>query len=301
MVWAADLAPVDLFAPVVSSKAFAIGLLFGALGYLATGIIAALRHRTREGGGVAFAGALFLATRDLYSNRGAPLAFGAALVLLAVGGHLAQRVRPRIWAQWYVGPARTALALLPGAAVLAAAFPVETPGWLRFAVGGSAVLTGLLVHDYDATQGPRGAPFLFLLFAAVAVYFTLPDTELPLVMLGVAIPLALISFPQPLRRLGPAGRPPRWERSPGWSYSVVAGARARSSQASPPSVSYSSSRSAGGCRRRTRRGGNGAATSRSRRKSTCSSSESPPSRRSRWARSARRSPAAETTACSPCS
>ena len=205
MVWAADTAPVDLFAPVVSSKAFAIGLLFGALAYLATGLIAALRHRTREGGGVAFAGALFLAIRDLYSNQGAPLTFGAALVLLAVGGHLAQRVRPRIWAPWYVRPSRAAVALLPGAVVLAVAFPVATPTWLRFAAGGSAVITGLLVHDYDATQGPRGAPFLFLLFAAVAVYFTLPDTELPLVMLGVAVPLALISFPQPLRRLGPAG------------------------------------------------------------------------------------------------
>jgi hypothetical protein len=44
-----------------------------------------------------------------------------------------------------------------------------------------------------------------LCVSAVAVYFTVPDTELPLVMVGCAVPLALLSFPQPLRRLGPSG------------------------------------------------------------------------------------------------
>jgi hypothetical protein len=224
MVWAADLAPVDLFAPVVSTKAFAIGLLYGALAYLATGLIAALRHRTREGGGVAFAGALFLSVRDLYGDKGAPIGFALALVLLAVGGHIATRARPRLWTTWYVALARTAVALVPGAAALVVVFPVGTPTWLRFAAGASAVLAGVLVHDFDATQGPRGGPFLFLALGALAVYFTVPDTELPLVMLGVAVPLALISVPQPLRRLGPAGATAAMGA---FSWVVVLGGRGR--------------------------------------------------------------------------
>jgi hypothetical protein len=205
MAVAADVAPVELFHTVVSSKAFAIGLLYGALAYLATGVIAALRRRTREGGGIAFAGAAFLAMRDVYSAKAAPMSFALALALLAVGGHIAQRAQPRVWARWYVNFGRRAVALVPGAVVLIAAFPVDTPAWLRFAAGGGAAIAGVLVSDFDAVQGPRGAPFLFLALGALAVYFTVPDTELPLVMLGVAAPIALLSFPQPLRRLGPAG------------------------------------------------------------------------------------------------
>jgi hypothetical protein len=205
MAVAVEVAPVDLFRTVVSSRAFAIGLLYGALAYLATGVIAALRRRTREGGGIAFAGAAFLAIRDVYTAKAAPMGFALALALLAVGGHFAQRVQPRVWSRWYVNLGRRAVVLVPGALVLTAVFPVDTPSWLRFAAGGGAVIAGVLVSDFDATQGPRGAPFLFLALGALAVYFAVPDPRLPLVMLGVAAPIALLSFPQPLRRLGPAG------------------------------------------------------------------------------------------------
>jgi hypothetical protein len=137
---------------------------------------------------------------------------------------VAVRMRSRIWAAWYVTFGRTALALAPGAAALALAFPIGTPAWLRFAAAGGTLAAGVLVHDFDATQGPRGAPFLLLGLAALAVYYTVPDTELPLVMLGAAVPLVLISVPQPLRRLGPAGSAAAMGA---FSWVVVVGGRAR--------------------------------------------------------------------------
>jgi hypothetical protein len=152
---------VSLFGHVLASRAFAIGLLFGAFAFFATGGFAAVRRTTTDGAGIAFAAALVLSVRDVYGARAAPIGFIAGLV--------------------------------------------HDPSWVRLAMGAGVLIAGPLVHDFDAAQGPRGAPFLLLMLAAVAVYYTVPDTELPLVMIGCTIPLALLSIPQPLRRLGPAG------------------------------------------------------------------------------------------------
>jgi hypothetical protein len=196
---------VELFGHVLASRAFAVGLVFGALAYFASGVIAAARHTTNDGAGIVFAAALVLAVRDVFGAAAAPAGFVAGLVLLAVGGAVAARARPRVATAWYVSFLRTGAALLPGVVVLVAVFPVHDPTWVRLAVGASVLIATPLVHDYDATHGARGAPFLLLLVSALAVYYTVPDTELPLVLLGCCIPLALLSVPQPLRRLGPAG------------------------------------------------------------------------------------------------
>jgi hypothetical protein len=195
----------DLFTPVLSSRAFAVGLALGALAYLATGLLAAITRRSRDGAGIAFAAAALLAIRDVFGARVAPAGLFVAIALLAIGGALATRMRPRMAARWYVAPGRAALALTPGALALALAFPIDTPSWLRFAVAAGALISSVLVMDFDKAQGAKGAPLMLLAISAIAVYFTVPDTELPLVMLGCALPLALLSIPQPLRRLGPAG------------------------------------------------------------------------------------------------
>jgi hypothetical protein len=195
---------VELFGHVLASRAFAVGLVFGALAYFASGVIAAFRHTTTDGAGIAFAAALVLAVRDVFGDRAAPAGLVAGLVLLAIGGAVAARARPRVATAWYVGFFRTATALLPGVVVLVAVFPVHDPAWVRLAVGACILIATPLVHDYDATQGARGAPFLMLAVSAVAVYYTVPDAELPLVMVGCCVPLLLLSVPQPLRRLGPA-------------------------------------------------------------------------------------------------
>jgi hypothetical protein len=201
----AATAPGDLFGPVVSTRAFAVGLVYGALAFLATGVVAALRHKTHEGGGIAFAVATFLGGRDAFGPEVAPWSLLFALGVLGAGGILAMRMRSRAWARWYVSFGRTAVALAPGALLLAFVFPYDTPTWMRWAAAAGALVAGVLMHDFDLTQGPRGAPFLLLALAAAGVYYTVPDTELALVMVGVSVPLILISVPQPLRRLGPAG------------------------------------------------------------------------------------------------
>ena len=205
MLVALDLGPLQFWDTVVTSRAFSMGLIYGALAFLATGVVAALRRRTTEGAGVAFAVATFLAIRDVFGFDIAPWRMVIPFVLLGIGGWLAMRMRPRVWARWYVSLLRTGIALLPGAIALVIVFPLPDPSWLRWAAGAGALIAGVLVHDFDAAQGPKGAPFAFLALSALAVYYVVPDTELPIVMLGCAAPLVLISVPQPLRRLGPAG------------------------------------------------------------------------------------------------
>jgi hypothetical protein len=198
-------ASVDLFGHVVASRAFAIGLLFGAFAYFASGLVSVLRRRIHDAAGLEFAAALVLAVRAVFGGTAAPLGLILGIGLLAIGGALAARSQPRIATAWYVGFVRTGAMLVPGALVLVAAFPLHNPSWVRLAVGIGVVVAGPLVHDFDSGQRARGAPFLLLAVAAVAVYYTLPDTELPLVMLGCALPLMFLSVPQPLSRLGPAG------------------------------------------------------------------------------------------------
>ena len=200
-----EILPFELVRNILASKAFAVGALYGALAFLLTGVLAAVRRRAKEGAGLAFAFATYFAVRDVWGSDIAPLGTVAALVLLGLGGAAALRMRSRMWDRWYVTFGRTALALAPGAILLAVTFPVETPAWLRAAAGIGVLVTGVLAHDFDLEQGPRGAPFVLVAVSAVGVYYTVPDTELPLVLLGAAVPFALISFPQPLRRMGAAG------------------------------------------------------------------------------------------------
>lgn len=200
-----EILPFVLVENILASKAFAVGALYGAFAFLLTGVLAAVMRRTKEGAGLAFAFATYFAVRDVWGSDIAPVGTATAFVLLALGGIAATRMRSRMWDQWYVTFGRTAVALLPGAVLLAVTFPVTTPAWLRIAAAVGVLVTGVLAHDFDLEQGPRGAPFVLLAVSAVGVYYTVPDTELPLVLLGASVPFALISFPQPLRRMGSAG------------------------------------------------------------------------------------------------
>jgi hypothetical protein len=72
-------------------------------------------------------------------------------------------------------------------------------------VVGTIVLGGACVASFDARHSARGlGPPLFAL-ATAGVYFTVPDTEHALVLIGAALPLALSSWPVPLTRLGSGG------------------------------------------------------------------------------------------------
>ena len=190
---------------MVSTRAFAVGLLYGALAFLVSGVLAALRHRSTEGCGLAFAIAALLAMRDTFGAAAAPVLFFVALALLALGGSAAVRIRGRSWAPLRSALGRAAFPLVPGAIVLAIALPSGSATWMRAAVATSTVVASVLLADFDRVQGPGGAPFALFFVAVGAMYLAVPDTELPLIALGCSAPLVFLSVPQPLRRFGPAG------------------------------------------------------------------------------------------------
>jgi hypothetical protein len=67
------------------------------------------------------------------------------------------------------------------------------------------VIGGPLAADTDRRLGRAGLGCVMWLFVVGACYSTVPDTELALVLLGVAIPLAVLGPPIRLARLGDGG------------------------------------------------------------------------------------------------
>jgi hypothetical protein len=207
-VLAQTLAQTDVgVGDVVATRAFAVGMAYGAIAYLLTGLYAALVRRPRHGAGVVFAAAVVAGVLDVFGGDDVTVGFVVALALVAIGGIAAGRVRPRARAKWHVQLGRTAAMLAPGAVAIVVTMPTREPAWLPFAAGIGTVVAGTLVWDFDRVEQAKGGGFLLLAIAALGVYATVPDTELPLVMLGAATPLVLLSIPQPLRALGTAGAP----------------------------------------------------------------------------------------------
>jgi hypothetical protein len=99
----------------------------------------------------------------------------------------------------------TAVAVTPGAVLLAQSAPLAGSGLSRTIFAVATVAITLAIRDFDAIWGPRGAPWLLFAIAAGGVYLAVPDTELARALLGVALPFALLSLPRPLSPIGPAG------------------------------------------------------------------------------------------------
>jgi hypothetical protein len=120
-----------------------------------------------------------------------PAGLIAALVAMAIGGGLARR------------PATRLLSLMPGACLLATVAGLPGPGWARWSVCAAAWLAGGTAPDIDRLS-PQAGPLLFTL-SAVAVYFTVPDTERAVVVLGGTSALVLVGPFLRNQRLGGAG------------------------------------------------------------------------------------------------
>jgi hypothetical protein len=110
-----------------------------------------------------------------------------------------------------------ALAAAGGAGIVAATDPPATlalpPPWIAVAAG----VAGALLAGFDRRWRGQGLAPLLLAVSAVGVYATVPDVEWALVVVGAALPLALLGWPGPLapggllgprRRDGPAQPPP---------------------------------------------------------------------------------------------
>lgn len=97
------------------------------------------------------------------------------------------------------------LLALPGAWRLVAGQEFLGPSWVPWLIVLGTAVAGPLAAEADRDLGRTGLSPVMWLFVVGAAYATVPDTELALVLLGVAIPLALLGLPFRLARLGDGG------------------------------------------------------------------------------------------------
>jgi hypothetical protein len=190
---------------LVRAHAFALGLAYGGVAFFLAVTIGTLGRRALDFAGLAFVAATWIAVRGSWGPDLAADSVALALALLALGGgcvFLAGRHVPRAANHPLVV---TALAISPGAIVLACVTPLAGSFISRTALALATVGIGVGVRDYDAMKGERGASWLLFAVSAMGVYLAVPDTELARVMFGAALPFALLSVPKPLCRVGPAG------------------------------------------------------------------------------------------------
>lgn len=186
---------MDAFTDLLDDGGFRTGLAFGLVGTVAVALGALVLRRTQPWAGLAFAAAAAAAMADRY-EFGSDLVVG--LGILAAGGLLTTGRHPLL---------RMAAAA-PGAVVFVAAADLDRPGWLPVAVGLAIVVGGALAADADERARPTGLAPVMLAASAFGVYFTTPDTEHAMVLVGVAVAIALVGFPRPLGSLGAAGATP---------------------------------------------------------------------------------------------
>jgi hypothetical protein len=141
---------------------------------------------------------------DGVGHTGLPPNVGQGLVYLAaaglVTGLLAMWLRPLL----LVGLVVT----IPGAVMLTHGTGLPPEHWIAPLVVVATVVGGTLVADFDDRHVKRGwAPVMFAV-TVVGMYFTVPDTEVALVLLGATLPLVFLGWPVPLASIGAVGAYP---------------------------------------------------------------------------------------------
>ena len=195
---------VDLF----HARAFGLGLAYGGVAFFAAMIVGSLsrgRRRNLDFAALAFVAAAWLGVRGAWGSVLASQTTAFALIALALGGaavHLVSR--------WVPGArdhplAVAAAAIAPGAAWLAVATPLAGSVYARVIMALATIVAAVAIRDFDAMKGDHGAPWMLIAISAAGVYLAVPDTELARVLLGVALPFVLLSIPNALSPIGPAG------------------------------------------------------------------------------------------------
>jgi hypothetical protein len=94
---------------------------------------------------------------------------------------------------------------VPGAVVLATDADVTGFDWAKTLSIVAIVAASALIADYDDYARPAGLAPVLLAATAIGVYYTVPDTEEAVVLVGATLPLVLLGFPFPFASLGRAG------------------------------------------------------------------------------------------------
>lgn len=93
------------------------------------------------------------------------------------------------------------VAALPGAALIAFSATTGSP-WRAVLVALAIAAGGALATDFARTHDGRGLAAIFLTIATTGAWLEIPDVDRILVLLGVALPLLLLSWPQVLVHVG---------------------------------------------------------------------------------------------------
>jgi hypothetical protein len=105
------------------------------------------------------------------------------------------------WAARGRGAPVRAVAAVSGAALVALALPDSVPTWLRWSALATVVMAAVTLADFGSRHRASPIAGLLLPVTAGAVCLTTPDTELALVVFGVAAVLAIVTV---------LGRPTSW-------------------------------------------------------------------------------------------
>ncbi len=175
--------------------ALGLGIIFG----LAWRIVHRPRLHGRPRAPIAIAGLLFAATALAgYQSTGhLVVGLAVAVVLLAGGGLIADLASLPI-------PLHMLFAV-PGAVVIADRSALPDPEWVRMFIAVVTVVGAGLVADLDRRNERSGLGPILLAVTMVGLYESVPDPDFALLLVGAAVPLALLGWPVPLARLGGSG------------------------------------------------------------------------------------------------
>jgi hypothetical protein len=135
---------------------------------------------------------------------GLPTNVTRGLVYLAIAG-LSAGVLASLWRPLaYTG----LFFAIPGASLLTSNTGLPDVRWVAPLVVVTVVVGGTLVADFDRRHHERGWSVVLFAVSVVGVYFTVPDTERALVLLGASLPILVLGWPFALATLGTAGSYP---------------------------------------------------------------------------------------------
>jgi len=137
-------------------------------------------------------------------TTGLPHNVTRGLIYLIVAGFVAE-----LLALWWRPLALAGIVLaLPGALVLTSNTGAAEASWVRTLVIFTVVVGGTLVADFDRRYHAHGWSTVLYALSVIGLYFTVPDTERVLVILGACLPLAVLGWPVAFASLGTTGSYP---------------------------------------------------------------------------------------------
>lgn len=202
-------ADIDSLADLLDNDGFRDGVMYAVGGVVVVALVALLiggGPRRNPWAGLVFAGAA-IAGLDQQSMLPDDLLTG--LGVLAIGGLLGEILSRAAFSHLW-GLIISAAAMLPGATLVANSAEIEDPGWVTPALLVVIVVGAALAADFDRTtevgQGwLSGLPPVMLAATVGGVWATVPETQHAVVLVGAALPVALLGWPRPLASLGGTG------------------------------------------------------------------------------------------------